>query len=62
MGTNGFHLVLFFSIDELARLGNEVQAELRSFLVRGEKRSMEDTVHLPGGREVKAVGVLGDNL
>jgi len=37
MGMDGFHLVLFFSIDELARLRNEVGAKLRSFFVRGEE-------------------------
>jgi len=62
MGADGFHLVLFFSINELARLWNKIGAKLRSFLVRREKRSMEDAVHLPGRREVKAVGVWRDNL
>ena len=62
MGTNGCHLILFFSIDELARLQNEVGAELRSFFVRREKRSMEDAVDLPGRREVKAIGIRGYDL
>ena len=62
VGTDSFHLVFFFSVDELARLGNEVGAELRSLLVGRKKRSMEDAMHLPGRREVKAVGVWGDNL
>jgi len=62
VGADGFHLVLFFSIDELARLRNEVGAELKSFLVRGEKQSMEDTVHLPSRGKAKVVGVRGDNL
>jgi len=62
VGVDGFHLVLFFSIDELARLRNEVGAKLRGFLVRRKKQSMEDTMHLPGRREAKAVGIGRDNL
>ena len=62
MGTDSFHLVFLFSIYQLTRLGNEVGAKLRSFFVRREKQSMEDSVHLPGRREAKVVGVRGDNL
>jgi len=62
VGTDGFHLVLFFSIDELTRLRNEVRAKLRGLLVRGEEQSVEDTMHLPGRRKAKAVGIRGNNL
>jgi len=62
MGTDGFHLLFFFSIDELARLWNEVGAELRSCLVGGQEQSMEDTMHLPGRRKAKVIGVRGNNL
>jgi len=62
VGMDSFHLILFFSIDELTRLRNEVRAKLRSFLVRGEKRSMEDTVHFPSRGKGKAVGIRGDDL
>ena len=62
VGVDSSHLVLFFSFDEFARLRNEVGAKLRSFLVGREKQSVEDSMHLPGRREAKAVGVRGDNL
>jgi len=62
MGADGFHLVFFFSFNERARLGNEVRAELRSFFVRREEQCVENAMHLPSGRETKAVGIWGDNL
>jgi len=62
LGVDGVHLILFLSFNELARLGNEVQAELKGFLVRGKEGSVEDAMHLPGQRESKAIGVRGDNL
>jgi len=62
MSPDGFHLVFFFSFDELARQEDKIGAELRSFLIGGEERSVEDTMHLPSRREVEAVGIGGDNL
>ena len=62
MGADVVHLVFLFSFNELTRLRDEVGAELRSFLLRREKRSMKDAVHLPSWRKVKAVGIGGDNL
>ena len=62
VGMDSFHLILFFSIDELTRLRNEVRAKLRGLLVRGEEQSVEDTMHLPGRRKAKAVGIRGNNL
>ena len=56
MGTD-VHFVFLFSFDELARQRNEVGTKLWSFFVWGEKRSVEDTVHLPGQREMKAIGI-----
>jgi len=61
MGTDSFHLI-FFSFDECARLRNKVWTEFRSLSIRGKERCMEDSMHLPGRRESKAVGVWGDNL
>jgi len=60
VGVDGFHLIFLFSINELARLRNEVGTELRNFLVRREKQSVEDAMHLPSRREVEVVGVWGD--
>ena len=37
MGTDGVHLIFFFSFDEHARLWDKIWAELRSFSVRGEE-------------------------
>jgi len=37
VGVNGFNLILFFPINELARLRNEVGAKFRSFGVGGEE-------------------------
>ena len=62
MGTDGVHLVLFLSFDELARLGNEVRANFRGFLIREKEGSVEDAMHLPGQRELKVIGVRRDNL
>jgi len=59
---DGLYLILFFSVNELTRLGNEVGTELRGFLIRRKERSVEDSVHLPGRGETKAVGIWGDNL
>ena len=56
------HLVFLFSFNQFTRLGNEIASKLRSFLVGGEEQGMEDTMHLPSRREVKAVGVRGNHL
>jgi len=62
VGAESFHLIFFFSFNELTRLREEVGAKLRSFLVGREKQSMKDTMHLPSRREAKAVGIGRDNL
>ena len=62
MGADGIHLVFFFSFDERTRLRNEVRAEFRSFLIWGEERGMEDTMHLPSWWEAKAISIGRNNL
>ena len=37
MGVDVVHLIFLFSVDELARLREEIGAELRSFLVGGKE-------------------------